>query len=324
MYLTSKKILGVWDMTKAAPRLGSLIIFLEELLLFRDITKSEKIDIAFIKESNQVDKTKFDHSLLDTVTSFLPNLGAIFFFDSQNSYNEFLSCKEQTYDIWPPCYYSLDETSYADSMISIQKKFREIGKLILLSISEDRKQYVLNWLQKAVPKKLPVVVHLKNNNIGTKSNANVDEWLSFFNTCHHEQLPVHFILIGNDPYGPRYQQCPNVSLAQADQGGLLFDLSMIQACFMFMGMASGPCNMALFSGVPYLIWKHPDHHVQEMDREFQGHSQFLFANEYQKFMREWDSADSLIREFKALYARLNKQQWVTSMYEDIHHDTVVS
>ena len=175
-----------------------------------------------------------------------------------------------------------------------------------------------------MPNKLPVVVHLKNNNIDTKSNANVDGWLSFFNTCHHERLPVHFILIGNDPHDPRYQQCSNVSLPQTDRGGLLFDLSMIQVCFMFMGMASGPCNMALFSGVPYLIWKHPDHHTQEMDREFQGHSQFIFANEYQKFMREWDTADSLIREFKTLYARLNKQQWLANMYKDIQHDTVVS
>lgn len=314
MCTNSKKVLGVWDISKASTQLGSLIIFLEELLLFKQTINAEKIDVVFIQGQNSSSEAGFD-LYLRTVISFLPDLESLFFFKSQNSFNEFIDFNQTSYEIWPP-YDKINETSYAGSTISIQNKFKEFGEIALLKISADRKQYALNWLQRVAPNKLPVAVHLKNSYTDPKSNANADGWLNLFNTYFKENLPIKFILIGSDSYDPCYKKCSNVVLSQENKGDLRLDLSLIQVCFMFMGMASGPCNMALFSGEPYLIWKHPDHHTQEMDREFQGHSQFIFANENQKFMREWDTSANLIREFKELYGRLNKKRWFESMYED--------
>ncbi len=84
-------------------------------------------------------------------------------------------------------------------------------------------------------------------------------------------------------------------------------MALIELSSAFMGMSSGPCNMAILSDKPYLIWKHPEHHKEEMGREFQGHKQFVFANEHQKFIKGWDTLENLQREFSKLFRQLKPE-----------------
>ena len=75
------------------------------------------------------------------------------------------------------------------------------------------------------------------------------------------------------------------------------DLALIQACPLFMGMMSGPANMALFGNNPYLIFKNPDHHAAEMALEIGNNDHYPFALGYQKVLRIWDTAEILIDSF---------------------------
>lgn len=312
-----KNIIGLWDLEQADSSLGAFLIFQEELLLQREILQANSIEILFSLNKNSVAPP-----YLATLALFNP------FLESAHFVNDVSSRTATSYNIkttfyWPtPDMYQ--HSSYSGSILTVQKLWQKTGKLInLISPASIHKQ-TLEWINKYIGNYIPIVVHLKNSPTNTQSNANQETWIKLFKDCEDNELPVRFVLIGNDTYDTRLLNCSNVVITQNYGGCIELDLALIPMSMLFMGMASGPCNMALFSGVPYLIWKHPDHNTQEMDREFQGHSQFLFADEYQKFMREWDTVDSLIQEFKALYARLNKKHWFASMYKDIPDDTGIS
>lgn len=313
-----KNIIGLWDLEQADPSLGAFLIFQEELLLQREILQANSIEILFCLNKNLVAPP-----YLATLALFNPFLESAHFVNSGMRRGAIPSDNIETTFYWPtPDIYQ--HSSYSGSTLTVQKLWQKTGKLINLVSPASIHKQAQEWINKYVGSYIPIAVHLKNSPTNTQSNANQESWIKLFKDCEDKELPVRFVLIGNDTYDTRLLNCSNVVLTQTNGGCIELDLSLIPMSLLFMGMASGLCNMALFSGVPYLIWKHPDHHTQEMEREFQGHSQFIFANKNQKFMREWDTADSLIQEFKAFYARLNKQQWFANMYKDIHDDAGVS
>jgi hypothetical protein len=306
MNILIKNIIGLWDLEQADPSLGAFLIFQEELLLQREILQANSIEILFC-----LNKNLLAPPYLATLALFNPFLESAHFVNDDSSKANISDNIDTTF-YWPtPDMYQ--HYSYSGSTLAVQKLWQKTGKLINLKSPDSIHKQAQEWINKYVGSYIPIVVHLKNSSTDTQSNANQESWIKLFKDCEDKELPVRFVLIGNDTYDTRLLNCSNVVLTKTNGGCIELDLSLISMSLLFMGMASGPCNMALFSGVPYLIWKHPHHHAKEMEREFQGHSQFIFANENQKFMREWDTADSLIREFKALYARLNKQQWFANM-----------
>ena len=92
-------------------------------------------------------------------------------------------------------------------------------------------------------------------------------WVSFLEKAVLK-FDVKFLLIGNEPLPEKIHKLPNVIISQSQGNSLINDLALIQASFAFMGSSSGPNRMAFCSSVPYLIYKHPDHHVDEMKKDF--------------------------------------------------------
>ncbi len=304
-----KNIIGLWDIAEADASLGSFLIFQEELLLHRELLNIDTVEILFYLKRDLPEPP-----YLTTLARFNPFLKSTYFVNDAISRATTSDDMETTF-YWPtPDMHQ--HYSYSGSTLTVQKLWHQVGQLISLRSPTSIHKQAQLWINKYVGRHIPIVVHLKNSSLSTQSNANQDAWIELFRYCEGKELPVRFVLIGKDAYDTRLLNCSNVVLTQTNGGCIELDLSLIPMSLFFMGMASGPCNMALFSGTPYLIWKHPDHHTQEMDRELQGHSEFLFANRYQKFMREWDTADRLIHEFTALYTRLNQQQRLANIYKD--------
>lgn len=302
-----RKILGVWDAKKAPLKLGFLIIFLQELHQISE-TKRKSIDLAFLGDNDNM-----DYIFLGTISSFLPKLGSLLFLGSGEELDEYFRYREIDYELWPPAYL-YDRCSYVGSTLTVQELYKDSSKLFPLKINNKIRKFTIDTLGNILKKEVPIVVHLKNNPLEPESNARLDNWLELFAYCNKNCLPVKFILVGDDVVDSRYIQYENVALAKHYHGSLALYIGLIQHAFMFMGMASGFCNVALFSNVPYLIWKHPNHHAKEMEREFQGHSQFMFAMENQRFMRSWDTSENIIEEFQSLYRRLDQRAWIKRVY----------
>lgn len=167
----------------------------------------------------------------------------------------------------------------------------------------------MNFIRRYCLPRLPVVLHLKNDpNHQHCSNADFYAWLNFLDNCH-KQYDVTFIFIGNEEVTQQIRSLPNVLISKDLNSNLSLDLALIQLSFMFMGIASGPCNMAVFSDTPYVIYKDPDHHTEEMKKELGDSDHFSFATPLQKILRVSQTSESLMSEFDYFYNRISRQGW---------------
>jgi hypothetical protein len=302
--MKEKIVVGIWDTQQVSKRMGDFLIFQEELLLQQAVAETPSIDLVILKHDSPVPT-----SFLATLSQLNPSIKNLIFLNEEKDLSLIKDhYGEENILFWPP-ENQKDGNSYTESTLALQTMYQQHGELIHLKMPTSVQVQAKKWLKKYVETSIPIAVHLKNNPHDPQSNAQIDNWLNLFEYCQSEKLPVVFILIGNDVYDDRCYQQSNVRITQMLGGQLELDLALIQLSYLFMGMSSGPCNMALFCGVPYLIWKHPGHHVKEMEKEFQGHSQFMFANEFQQFFRDWDSSENLIQAFKDLYFRLEPEKW---------------
>ena len=177
-------------------------------------------------------------------------------------------------------------------------------RLIDLFPQDEVHNKAIEWINCFAPNKTIVSVHLKNNHLDTRSNADPQAWARFFKYCETKFPLVKFVLIGNDLISSDILQRSNVVATSMHEGNLILDFAIISNSFLFMGMSSGPCNFAIMSNKPYLIWKHPGHHTKEMEIEFSGHQQFLFAKQTQKFFIDWDTQQNLSNQFNIMYSKL--------------------
>ena len=180
---------------------------------------------------------------------------------------------------------------------------------MFLWTGKERLEWAGRFIAEHVRPKMPVVVHLKNNPREKGcSNADQEAWCDFFMRCAKD-YDVLFILIGNEEISDRLKKLPNVLVAR-DQGSTLSsELALIEQAAIFMGMASGPCNMAIFNDVPYVIYKNPDHHVREMKEEMGDSDRFSFSKPFQKLLRKKETPDGLMEEFRPLFEHVKQSKF---------------
>lgn len=147
-------------------------------------------------------------------------------------------------------------------------------------------------------------IHLKSRDGGKEmSNANLSTWHKLF----EEKNDVHFILLGHDPVDPSFRKLPNVLIASERQVPLSVQLCFCQHADAFMGMASGICSAAIFSPKPYIIFKHPAHHKEEMEFELGSSNHFPFALKNQMLLRKEDTFSELLGGFESLTKALRSE-----------------
>lgn len=323
--IMQKRILGVWDISITQPGLGGLLIFVEELKMQQIIEKAEYIDLCFVGDVSQTlsmrkvcgtDRLFTPLSTEDckgspilTALLGLECIDLCYQCSSFENLQEFVLNSSYHYTLWP----SVGEQGILNydygNTLFLKKFFKDYSFIPYLSCREELARWAMGFLQSYVFPSMPVVIHLKNNpNEENCSNANFDEWFSFFRACnlHYD---VKFILIGNEEIDKRIHNLPNTILARDFGSNLSRDLALIQTACIFMGMASGPCQMALFSDVPYVIYKNPDHHAKEMQLEMGREDQFPFASSLQKVLRVFETQENLMSVFDFLYTNVKRSDW---------------
>jgi len=298
--------------------LGGILILVEEVLIKRAENKLKKVDMCIVsKEKEQqallgarmpgkgmkkIDKTSKKSNLME---AFMDISGIGAWYAASSSMD--LKGTANRYMIWPDL--KKDKNYIYGSTLSIQGYFKEKGSIPHLSSGKSSIKWALNALKKHVLPSKPVVVHLKNKpGENGLSNADLNTWFKFFKTCSSRK-DIVFVLIGNEEVDKRMLDLPNVLLARDIGSDLTSDLALIQTAYLFMGMASGPCNMAIFSAVPYIIFKNPGHHEKEMMLELKGKDRFNFASSSQKLLQVSESSKLLMREFDRVGNTANTRAW---------------
>jgi hypothetical protein len=299
-------IIGLWDTAITDNKLGSLLLFQEELLLLSKINKSEQINLIFTYNEN--DKVNLLH-FYSSVVQLNPHVHDVFYIQDLKL-SEVINVDKfkESKIVWPTDEWR-DSCSYTGSTLAIQDLWKKSGKIINLETPINVRQKTARWLYKRLGGKLPVVIHLRNTPEEQIGNANMSAWTAFFEYCQDKRYPVRFILIGNDPIDKRLLNCKNIIVAEEYWQSIELDLALIEIGILFMGMSSGPCNMAILSDNPYIIWKNSNYHADQMISELNDQQQFSFAVENQKFIRDWDTKDKLIEEFENVYPHLNINNW---------------
>ena len=116
-------------------------------------------------------------------------------------------------------------------------------------------------------------------------HAQTSEWLNFFKV----KIEQKFLLLGDDPYPSEILSLENVKLAKDFSLDLNQQLALICKSKAFCGSASGFASSAVLSSVPFLVFKHPDHHPWE-----EINPNFLQAN--QKQVRQTDTIENILNE----------------------------
>jgi hypothetical protein len=185
-----------------------------------------------------------------------------------------------------------------DSTQVIQSHFAQTGDIPRLSVTAELSAWAGRYLEEKSKGGLSVAVHLKNNpSAPGQSNADLGSWLAFLSNCQRMR-DAHFVLVGDDATSESFRSLPNVTIAQSEGIRLERYLALIQAAGLFMGMMSGPANMALFGKNPYVIFKNPDHHAGEMVAELGDADRYPFALDNQRVLRVWDTTENVTHAFE--------------------------
>lgn len=303
------RIVGIFDWNEPG-RLGSLLLHLTELSIKSDLTGSFDLIVtnAAVKKQNEFPGTLIQFNENDAGASGLgPVFKVIFDFKKiRNVYvcesihtldlNDFIKINGQS-EFWPEPESFLKNNHSYDSFRNLNTLFHETAVTPRLEMKSETSKNAREFLERHAKGNCRIVVHLKNN--GEKqniSNADFNEWISFFDESYNQYPNLCFCLIGNEL--PSLSFPPNTILTNMLGSDLATDLAMIPIAQAFMGMSSGPCQMAILNEVPYLIFKNSGHHPEKMQDEMGQMNRFLFANNHQHFFREHETKKAMMKFIK--------------------------
>ena len=266
------KLQIIWDFSIERFTIGGAIVLRQEAEYLAEINKINRIYVFIKNYSNDI--SNFDRVYNNVFNSSVYKFELIKELDE----NEF---------IWPtPNMLNNENFSYF-SFDRLKNLFETYKLPFLLKWDLNTITNSKNF-SKSFTK--PVLsVHLKHvfpYDI-TESNAQIDEWLNFFNN----NQSFDFILIGDDNVYDLLSKCENVyttsHLTLSEQ------LCLVTQTNGFIGTASGICNAAFFSNIPFIVFKHPKHHVKEMEYELGSSNKFPFSTNKQLLLREIADTKSL-------------------------------
>jgi hypothetical protein len=308
-----KILYGIFDLNKSGAPLGDFLGLFEELLIISEEKDYIKVAICFIRSLPKLNEPDPPlPSWMIQLSTSLTKFDSYYIFTSHKELTIFLNENLANNDTWPiRVKGTINKASYGYSAL-VQKHFKKKRTIPYLELKPAIANSALDFIELHILPCRLVTVHLKNSTrkSGEKDwyNANLDEWGLFLEKASL-QFDVKFLLIGNDPIPKKICALPNVITSKKIGNSLVSDLALIQASYAFMGVASGPSNMAKYSCVPYLVYKNPNHHIEEMKKDMGSEDHYNFSEPFQKLMRKLENKNAIFSEFEELYLNTPTIKW---------------
>lgn len=270
--MKGKNIKGVWMTSREPLSLGGLLVLRQELEMLAASQGASDLELTIDGPGSKsvISEDGLPHQVFQ---SFWPVQ---------------ITAGPGSEEAWPPLpERESPEFSYM-SMSRVIRLWRESGMKPVLRWSP-----VADTIRPDFKGRL-YTLHLKQVGEGRaeESNASPGEWESFLKK-QASPGKRNFVLLGNDPVPPEIRAIPGVYVARDLGLSLVSQLRLVSRSDGFLGMASGICQAAIFSDVPYAILKHPLQHSEAMRKEVGEANHFPFARGPQYFLRRKDEAGLL-------------------------------
>lgn len=265
-FALSGRVAGHWNLAIERPSLGGLLLLRQELEQFAELANVDRIEVTFTGAGAAFD---------------VPAVARVAF---ASRYQVHFAAGDAPTESWPPA------AAMAAPHFSYQF-FDRIGALASALGRSPALQWAPQTLEAAAAirgryaGKL-VALHMKNvpGQTEADSNAKFHYWKEFL-AGRAAPGSVVFLALGADAIPDDILRIPGVRSAQQEAVPLQVQLALASSCDGFIGMASGVCAAAVLSAVPYVLFKHPSHHVGEMERELGSGDRFPFARPRQLVWR---------------------------------------
>ncbi|NQT66885.1 MAG: hypothetical protein HQ569_04855 [Actinobacteria bacterium] len=320
-----KRILGIYDFKTLPWSVGDPLLFIEKLSILKIIHKAGMIDICVIYDKKNPSGIRREPNInannaQDYMVDFLPlfntcpYLGSVFQFNSRKEFNIFLKNNIHRYDLYPSLRQHLAESYNFDGIVFMKKFedfFNKYGYIPHLRIGERDSSWAYWFYQNYLPKDtVPVVLSLRRplSMISRVRNADPKVWLAFIDKCKEVYKDVAFVIVGlRVEVFKGLRERSNVVIAKDYGTSIIQDLALIRSSYFYLGTVSGPSTIALFSGLPYLMFQLPKIEKYVLSEG----KNFSFATENQKLFgtNVPVTPELLYSEFSKLYERLDRNKW---------------
>ncbi|MHB8696303.1 MAG: hypothetical protein ACYDHH_34245 [Solirubrobacteraceae bacterium] len=277
--MAGQRLLGVWDNVAAALSFGGAIILAADVLMRAHETGAEPVGLLVVGEGDRDEAADAAIAAWDA----LDGVGeARVVADLEEALAE-----TRGVETWPPLSSEGVSGYVYGRTAGAQGFYARHGFVPALTCRLEHR----SWADDLLGGGPVVACHLKDDGLGpARSNADHDAWFAFFERAGER---ARFVLVGLETPDERIAALPNVVVAREEGSGPGRDLALVERAAAFMGMASGPCNMAIFGTRPYAMYKNSDHHAEEMAEELGDADRYPFAHPGQYVLRVDETAEEL-------------------------------
>lgn len=274
-FLRGDNIDLAWDSSREDFFLGGLLTVRAEIQLLRSCFGQKPVRL--FSEAEAYGKSG---RLVNAILGDIPDI-------------QFINESTSLLQTWPHSENQNDPYFSHGSFFRLPGLIKKSGQRPFLSWTENIRAETKAKLAPLVGQKV-TTIHLKNvpNIPPDESNADQNAWKQFFEQCLTRE-DTRFLLVGSDTVDRNILDLPNVRHSSEFGLTLTEQCAAISLSSGFLGMASGFCQAAVFEDLPYVVFKNPPHHAEQMDAELGGEDFFPFAKDNQKLWRKWDTRENL-------------------------------
>ncbi len=319
-----KRILALWDFRYQPYSIGDLLHLQIASKMLAHQHSVNLVDVCFLAERKMPCRPSFaalglnEDNYIDIINSLFPviflekNIGAVHFFDTENSLDRYLADNASKYHLWPSLerYYSHEDYLHLFYQ-TLLEFYRKYGYVPSFSFRKGLVDWARWFFREYVSPYIPVTVHLRNaGRYHPTRNANMEAWIDFFKYCQ-DQFQVRFVVVGTKKeVDERLHNIKNVIIAKDFNTTVDQDLALIYGSAAFLGVSSGPASIALFGQNPYTIFN--IHLMNEHLPVCVHHSwgvSFVFGQDHQRCVLGTETTALLISEFSRMYSAIDLSAW---------------
>ena len=326
-----KRVLGIYHFQEHAGYLGDMIDFLEILNIVRAENDLDKIDLCYVDDPSNPNQpisrqrvessTEFKMMLLE-VRSVLPSVGAVLHFDSDAAFERFFRSHYGHYLCWPqygrlhswPSLVDYTRISdrgfgYANTYEPIVRYFDAHGSLPRLSCPPGLLEWARTFIREHVSPAVPIALQIRFNADSPLRNTKLDAWQGFLRRMETRRDVKFVILCRKEEIIPELRQLKNVIYSKDHATGVLHDLALLQVSHLSMFPDAGLCTYPWFCGLPTIYFGVEKHEFPERRYQNESGQGFRFLSPFQRRKFGDYAADTLEREFNALWDELATTGW---------------